>query len=186
MLAGGVGLAVALTRRPKIGAGTRLLVIGDSLEQGLDPHLKQLAAEAAVPYLGRGVLGSRIDQWAKSEWLDTYLEEFQPTLIVVSLGTNDAYLSGDVWLKQAPALTALLSKLRALAPEADIVWIGPPTLPATYAGKGVDESFLGRLADDAPNYFDSTELSIPRGPDELHPTAAGYAGWAGAIWNWLT
>jgi lysophospholipase L1-like esterase len=199
LLAGGVGLAVALKRRPKIGAHTRLLVIGDSLAMGLDPHFKQLAAEAGVAYLGRGVSGSRIDQWAKSQWLDTYLEEFQPTLVLVSLGTNDAYLGGDVWDKQAPALEALLAKLKSFPNKyvndspgahysagAEIVWIGPPALPQTYSGKQLDESFLDALADAPPYYFDSAELSIPRGPDGLHPTAAGYAGWAGAIWSWLT
>ena len=37
-----------------------------------------------------------------------------------------------------------------------------------------------------PFYFQSTELDIPRSPDGLHPNAAGYAGWSGAIWRWLS
>ncbi len=35
-------------------------------------------------------------------------------------------------------------------------------------------------------YFHSEKLEMPRGPDNLHPTARGYAGWAGAIWHWLS
>jgi lysophospholipase L1-like esterase len=35
------------------------------------------------------------------------------------------------------------------------------------------------------DYFPSDQLAIPRGPDGIHPTARGYAGWAGAIWQWL-
>jgi len=35
-------------------------------------------------------------------------------------------------------------------------------------------------------YFPSQRLTIPRGADQLHPTARGYAAWAGAIWQWLS
>jgi lysophospholipase L1-like esterase len=199
LIAGGIGLARVLTSRPKITHHTRLMLIGSSTAQGLNPHFKQLAAEARIPYLGRGVSGSRIDQWATSQWLDTYLAQFQPTLVLVALGTNDAYMGGDVWAKQSGALQKLLKKLGTFSNKyvndkaglhysagAEIAWIGPPTLPEIYAGRRPDPAFLEALADAVPNYYDSTDLNIPRAPDQLHATAAGYAGWAGAVWNWLT
>jgi lysophospholipase L1-like esterase len=176
------------------------MAIGDSFMVGLSPHLGQMAKEQKLPYLGRGVSGSRIDQWAKSEWLETYLDDFQPTIVLVSLGTNDAYIEGDVWDKQKERFDALIAKLKTFpnrfsndeaggdyyAAGAEIIWIGPPTLPAIYSGRAPDLAFVNQLRQAAPNYFDSAELSIPRGPDGLHPTAAGYAGWAGAVWSWLT
>jgi lysophospholipase L1-like esterase len=175
----GIGLAALATRRPKITGATRLLLFGDSLAVGLDPHMRQLAAEVGVEaYTGRGVVGSRIDQWDDSAWLDETLASFQPTLILVSLGTNDEATSPGAVERQEPHLTALLDKLHASG--AEIVWIGPPSLP--FPRQGVADMIRASV----PYYFDSEQLDIPRSPDHLHPNAAGYAGWAGAIWRWLT
>ena len=69
-----------------------------------------------------------------------------------------------------------------------IAWIGPPTLnnpPSPGISKMIQDSAGSALA---PRYyyFHSERLSLPRGPDGLHPTARGYAGWAGAVWHWLS
>ena len=47
---------------------------------------------------------------------------------------------------------------------------------------------LTRLQQGVPatDYFHSEKLEIPRGPDGIHSTPRGYAGWAGAIWRWLS
>lgn len=183
LIAGGIGLAAAATRRPKVTDRSRVLVFGDSLAVGLNPQLKQLANETGVEaYAGKGVVGSRLDQWAKDNWLDGWLDQqladFHPTLILVSLGTNDEDLGAGAATRQAPYLEKLLDKLAASG--ADVVWIGPPTLP--FPRQGVADM----IRKDVPYYFESEWLDIPRGPDDLHPTAAGYAGWAGSIWQWLT
>jgi len=180
----GVGVIRVITAHPKLRADSRILLIGDSLAQGLNPQLKALARDERVTYEGRGISGSRIDQWAKNPWLDQTLASYQPTLILVSLGTNDAYMQGDVWERQRPALERLLDKLEASG--AEVVWITPPTLPVVHNGMRVDAGFLDTLSREAPNVFDSTALNIPRGPDGLHPNVAGLAGWAGALWAWLS
>lgn len=168
------------------------------MAQGLDPHMKSLAKDAGIPYFAAAVPGTRIDQWAASKKLEQYLDDFQPTMTLVVLGTNDAYMGGDVWEKQSPHMEALLEKLRtfsnanvndAAGPHYalgnEIVWIGPPTLPLKHSAYHVDPLFLEALSETAPHYFNSAELEIPRGPDNLHPTAAGFAGWAGRIWSSL-
>lgn len=175
----GVGLVAAVSRRPKVSEKSRVLLIGDSMAVGLDPHMRELAGEAGVEaYAGRGITGSRIDQWARSAWLDSELESFRPTLVLVSLGTNDEALSGDAAARQEPFLDELLAKLHESG--AEVVWISPPTLP--FEGHGVSELIESKV----PFYFPSTSLEIPRSPDNLHPNAAGYAGWSGAIWRWLS
>jgi lysophospholipase L1-like esterase len=181
LLAGGVGLVRAARSHPKLGETSRVLLIGDSLAQGLSPHLSGLATEARLPYVGAGVSGSRIDQWVTSQWLRSTLADFGPTLILISLGTNDAY-SGGTAEQVSQYAAELLTQLPAAA---DIVWIGAPLLPRQSAGHSIDLGVIEAIAAQAPHYFDSQELDIPRGPDGLHPTAAGYAGWAGALWEWL-
>jgi len=179
LIAGGVGLVAAATRRPKVSEKSRVLLIGDSMAVGLNPHMRELAIEAGVDgYFGRGVSGSRIDQWAASAELDKDLEDFHPTLILVALGTNDEALGEGAADRQELYLEELLEKLYATG--ADVVWIGPPSLP--FVRHGVSDL----IRDKSPFYFESESLDIPRGPDRLHPSAAGYAGWSGAVWRWLS
>lgn len=179
LIVGGVGLLRSATARPRVGPTTRLLVIGDSLAVGLQPHLRQLSEEAGVAdYSARGLVGSRLDQWARDPWLAAELVRFRPTLVLVSLGTNDAAIGPDAAERQQDALVELVGKLRESG--ADIAWVGPPTLP--FPDGGIPDLIRGQVK----AYFPSEDYEIPRAPDELHPTASGYAGWAGAIWQWLT
>jgi len=183
-LVAGVGV-VRLMSGPRIRRGLRILLIGDSLGVGTAPHFAALAKEAGAEFKSIAITGSRIDQWASSKELPKILASFQPDLVLVSLGTNDAYMRGpDVIAQQHAALLQLLEVLRGR----DIVWIGPPTLPAA-ATPGIVpmiQDAAGTALAPRFFYFHSERLQIPRGPDHLHPTVRGYAGWAGAIWHWLS
>jgi lysophospholipase L1-like esterase len=156
-----------------------------------------------VPFVALSKPGTRIDQWAESVTLDDTLRDFQPTLVLVSLGTNDAYQGAGGWAREHAAFEALLTKLKQFSNKyangedpahgpyfsagAEVIWIGPPRLPPkSLVGSPIDPAFLDELANAAPNYFHSEQLDIPKGPDGIHPTASGYAGWAGALWNWLS
>lgn len=174
-----VGLVRVLTA-PRIRPGrSRLFVVGDSMAVGLTPHLKALSQESKVAIESLAKQGTRIDQWAHSKVLQDKLTKFQPTLILVVLGTNDEYLGQGAAERQAPYLKDLLKNLERTG--ADVVWVGPPALSRS---SGIAELVRSQVPDS--RYFPSETLQIPRGPDQLHPTARGYAGWAGAIWRWLS
>lgn len=180
---GGVGVLKILTKRPKLTENSRVLVIGDSLARGMTIHFHQLAEEAEIELMAIAQNGTRTEQWAHSEELAAALIEFDPTLVLVSLGTNDAYAArspADV-AEDVKTLVEMIEET-----SAQVVWIGVPTLPAVSAGAHLNEDVLDAIRQTAPNYYDSTELNIPRAPDQIHPTVNGYAGWAGAIWNWLS
>jgi len=188
----GAGLAKALIQ-PRIRRGDRILLVGDSLAVGLAPHLAALAKDTGASFQALATVGTRIDQWADSDALTKALDAVQPTLVLISLGTNDEYLQGDAVARQRPYLEKLLQKIEqyshkqdyGLGPDA-IVWIGPPTLPKPTVGivAMVQEAAAGLRP--RISYFPTQTLTIPRGPDHIHPTARGYAGWAGALWQWLS
>ena len=182
LLAGGIGVAKIVTAHPKVRDDTRLLLIGDSLAQGLSPHLKELATDERIPHLGAGVSGSRVDQWIDSQWLASALDEFGPTLVLISLGTNDAYSN----FSPEQVVEHVRSLLARIPEDVEVVWVGVPGLPGSYSGRSPNVDMLEGIEDEAPYYYESHELEIPRGPDALHPTARGYAGWAGDLWDWLT
>jgi len=193
VLMAGIGM-VRLLSGARIRKGMRALLIGDSLAVGMAPFFSVLAKEAGVDFKALATVGTRIDQWASSAELKQLLGTFQPQLILVSLGTNDSFMQGgDVVQKQQAQLEKLLAILTqwpragGIGPE-HIVWIGPPVLPNPPnlgIAKMIQDN-AGSALSPHYSYFHSERLQLPRGPDKLHPTARGYAGWAGAVWHWLS
>jgi lysophospholipase L1-like esterase len=186
IVAGGIGVAKVVSR-PLIKRGGRLLLVGDSLSVGLAAPLKALALESGVDWRYVGETGTRIDQWAsgvQGAKLDALLASFHPTLVLISLGTNDEALkkynaSTDVLAKQKPYVQKLLEKIRASGAEA--AWIGPPTLDFQIPEfRAWLKAEIGQR-----HWFPSDKYDIPRQPDRIHPTIKGYAGWSGLIWQWI-
>ena len=174
----GMGLVRAL-RPSRLKPGeSRIMLVGDSLAVGLSTPLGALSKDAKILFDPLATVSTRIDQWAQSGTLVDHLASFKPTLVLVSLGTNDEYLSGDAVSRQRPYLEQLLSRFQGT----DVVWIGPPTLPKPT--NGIVPMLQARLP--SSHYFPSHTLTIARGPDQIHPTAKGYAAWAGALWQWLS
>ena len=194
---GGAALGlVSLLGPPTLRAGDRVLLIGDSLAVGLAAPLGALAGDAGIAFQSLATVGTRIDQWAQNPALPALLASFQPTVVLVSLGTNDSYMQPspgeDIGVRQAPYLEQLLETLEAARPRA-IVWLSPPTLPAAAVSLGpvmrlIESEHAVRFPEIKPRvaFFPSQSLVLPRGPDGIHPTPRGYAAWAGAIFQWLT
>ncbi len=184
-----VGL-VDLFSGPSLKAGDRVLLVGDSLAVGLTVPCGSLAREHGITFKALAIVGTRIDQWASSSDLAQTLATFQPTIVIISLGTNDAYMMGppDPGQRQAPYLDKLLSLLESAVPRA-IVWLQPPTLPPAATALASIRTLIdsARRRVRTPVFvFQTQKLSLPRGPDGIHPVASGYAQWAGALWQWLT
>ncbi len=161
-----------VTSKKRIFPGARILLVGDSLAVGLGVPMTKMASDFGASLSKGGIVGTTISDWDKSVMTQS---DPPPTLVLLSIGTNDMKMSSPAGEKQH--LTSLLSKLGSGG--ADVVIIGPPTMP--FPDRGVREM----LASSGASIFPSEALSIPRGPDGIHPTAKGYSGWAGAIWSWL-
>lgn len=185
MLVAGVGLVkAASSNKPDepekpvpppapVGPGSRVLLVGDSLAQGLALPMKQLATEAGAVFASDGRLGTLIGQWASNSWLGADLAASKPTHVLVSLGTNDMLLTDPS--TETAALSKLVAVLRASG--ASLLWILPPSMP--FPDRGV----RALIASSGLPLFRSDLLSIPRGPDGIHPTASGYAGWSAQIFK---
>lgn len=182
---GGVA-AASFFGTPNIRPGQKVFLLGDSLAVGLSTPLSQIAKDHKVGFQSMAVSGTRIDQWANNAAMYQTVRDFQPDLILVSLGTNDEYMQLDARSKQAAPLRKLLGELRSVAP---VVWIGPPRLPQSggYAWKGTNGA-IPLIRENVPSshYFPSHTLEIPRAPDQLHPSVRGAAGWAGKIWEFIS
>lgn len=158
---------------PLAGPSDRVLLVGDSLAVGLNGPMKKLAVAQGNPYQGKGVSGSRIDEWSK-KYLDPELA-FDPTVVLVSLGTNDMKMADPVG-QQTKHVQAILDKARAKG--ARVVWILPPPMP--FDDKGVRAMVVGAAPDGAVN---GEALDLERAGDGIHMTPNGYAAFADAVWS---
>jgi hypothetical protein len=158
---------------PFLGPGARILLVGDSLAQGLGPPLKQLAIDNGFAFQVDGRQGTRIVDWATQPWLQQDLTTFKPTLVLVSLGTNDMRLKDPSTEKTS--LMKLVQKLQGVR----TLLLAPPTMPFP------DSGVRPMLSATGLPLFHSETLTIPRSTDGIHPTVVGYAGWAGVLWSRL-
>lgn len=185
LAAGAAALFIASRSRARAAdrrtpaAASRIALIGDSLAVGLGPLLGKLAQADGVVFQHEGHVGTRARQWAThaaacghcGDWLDS----MRPTLALVSLGTNDVASSMTA---EAPFYAQIRDRIRALG--ASVLWLAPPRIER--AGLVAVRKVIDGLG---VTTFHTELLTIPLGPDGIHPTAAGYSAWADAIWRYL-
>lgn len=175
------------TPKPSGPKGTplqRVLLVGDSMGQGLTAPLKALVEANGGVFSASAKQSTRIDQWASSSTevgasLEERLVAFKPTVVIVALGTNDEYMTTSAVAKQATHVETIQKKVAASG--AALLWIGPPSLPKPT--NGITPMLAQRVGE---SFFHSEQLSIPRIGDQIHPTTPGYKQWAAAFWAWLT
>ena len=188
--------------RPVVWPQERVLLIGDSLAVGLeDPMEKALRARNVGAFKSIAVGGTMINQWAWSgshphaRSLDAALAEFQPTLVLISLGTNDEASRGVVDHKGDPAVPPYgpgfsvahqrkdsIPKLASKLAGVRSVWIGPPVTGRWEP----DRAFRNLIAATWPGrYFNTEQITLAKQPDDLHLSGSGYRVWNDAIVTWL-
>jgi len=167
----------------------RILLVGDSLAVGLSNPLSEIAQSHGTEVKADGRTGTTAHDWVRGGWLAQDVASFNPDLILISLGTNDA--AGDL-SAFGPNVTTLIDQ--ATSKGGKLAWIGPPyfapTLPNFPAGnvERMRQTLLDTLSPRGINLFRSdaggAERDYARAADKLHMTPAGYADWAKAIASW--
>ena len=187
----------------------RVLVIGDSLAVGAQPLLKSaMQARGMDAFSGIAVGGTNILQWSDNNYaegkaLEAALATFRPTLVLISLGTNDEATRGYLnWRKQpwdaddlahnrvGPNFSVARQRARAIARLArklsgtKSVWIGPPASdPSIWP---MDREFRDLLANTWQGRYFNTEAVAPaKGGDGIHFTGRGNRTWVDAIMAYL-
>lgn len=159
-------------RAPRVGVrqGGRVLLLGDSIAQGLAVPLNRLSTDARATLAVSAKSGTTIAAWAT-------MQPPRCDVALVSLGTNDMKLADPT--VERSKLEALMVRLREAATR--VVWIAPPPMP--FPDRGVRQMIAAAAAANGVELFPSVD--VQRGPDLIHPTASGYAALAGLVWRWL-
>jgi lysophospholipase L1-like esterase len=180
----------------------RVLLFGDSLSVGLGPHLERLFRDREVmAFKNIGVGGTMINHWTwpgsftYARDLERELEVFKPTIVLVSLGTNDEAFRGTVDhrgrpIKKPYGPTFSVARLRAES-LAEIskklthiprhVWLIPPVTTRWRA----DITFRSNIKSWGGGYLEAEPFHLPKQSDRLHISDRGNRLWADKIIKYL-
>jgi len=198
-------------RTPLDYPNERVLLIGDSLatQPGIGSRLSSgLQSRGVGAFQNISVGGTNILQWsdnryAEGQAMERALADFRPTLVLISLGTNDEASRGyknwrgrdwdaddlaanrvgpnaDIAAQRRSAIERLARKLSGVKS----VWLGPPASdPSLWP---MDRKFRSLLADTwGQRYFNTEAVAPAKGSDGIHLSGSGYQTWANAILAFL-
>ena len=160
------GLMYLKLRRAPAPKGSKILLFGDSLMEGIGPKLAAALSVAGYEPVVRAVRGSTAAGWLSQ--MNDLLASVGPSLVIVSLGTNDAV---------AKDATSLLSLLNQLSAYGEVVALRPPPMPFDTSDvlAAIETSGVPSL----PGHMEH------RADDGVHFTPDGYAMWATEIFEGL-
>ena len=151
----------------------RILILGDSMLDGLLPRLADYAVENRHSLNAVIWYGSRTIDWARGSRLSDALRDYRPTFVFVVVGSSEL-TTRDVE-KRAPAVRRILETIG----ERKLVWVGPPNWRSDTGIGALLEREVG-----AQRYFRSLDLSFERKRDGIHPTLASSQKWLDAVALW--
>lgn len=152
----------------------RILIVGDSMIEGLLPRLADYAAENGHSVSAVIWYGSRTIDWARGSRLSDALRDFRPTFVVFVVGSSEL-TTRDIEKRSG----AVRQMLKAVG-ERKWIWVGPPNWRTDTGLGAMLERELG-----PGRYFRSRELSFERKRDGIHPTLAASQRWMDAVAEWL-
>jgi lysophospholipase L1-like esterase len=150
-----------------------VLLVGDSMAEGVGPWLKKKVETAGGRFIDGHERSSTIVWWQGSGKLRELLALHHPDIVFIALGSN------EIFLKQPELRVPLIKQMVEEIGARPSFWIGPPSWkPDTGLVHVIEENFQ------PGHFYNSNDLKVPRAADGKHPTAQGYGTWTELVWNW--
>jgi len=156
-------------------AAQRILIIGDSMLEGLNPRLAAYAKENGHTLNSVIWYSSTTEYWGTSDTLGVFLRQFKPTFIFISLGANELFVR-DIVKKRDSYVKNFLRQIGNIP----YVWIGPPNWKKD---TGINDLIAANIP--ASRFFISNGMSFNRQKDGAHPTHESAAKWMDSIARWM-
>lgn len=153
----------------------RILIIGDSMLEGLSPRLAAYAEHNSHKLFNVIWYSSTSKTWGTSTKLEQYISQFKPTYIFISLGANEMFIRNIIEQRDK-----YVKNILAQIGEIPYVWIGPPNWKDD---TGINE--LIGINVPAERFFLSKGMQFERASDNVHPTRKSAAEWMDSIVNWM-
>jgi hypothetical protein len=164
-------------KEASVKPGSTVLLLGDSLAVGMSREFEHKSRTAGYIPVTTAVVGTTTFQWIRK--IDDVLVTYRPSLVVVSLGTNDAVTYESI-ARNPDVYEAFVRRARAQG--AVVVWVGPPAISEQRIRHIEDTKKI--IRNSVPIYYDSSSLDIVL-TDGIHTTSKGYEKWMDEVWNWM-
>lgn len=151
-----------------------ILLIGDSMLEGLGPRLAAYAAHNGHTLYSVIWYSSTTSIWGQSDKLRRYISRLNPTYIFICLGANELFVK-DI-SRRKDHITSILDQIG----DIPYLWIGPPNWADD---TGINDLIAAATVDGA--YFRSKGMAFERGSDGAHPTPASASAWLDSIVRWM-
>lgn len=171
--------APTVTERPPLPKGTTVLHIGSSSAGALGVPLKAELERRGIQHVLHHKAATLIPEWTRRKMgLDALLGIYEPDLVLIGLGGNEALLEDPT--VRIDAIRRLVAKIG----DRPCVWIGTPRWKV-FEHTGILEVIRDHSA---PCFFiDSDRLApnLAAMGSGVHPTAAESRRWAQRVIAWL-
>ena len=182
-----VWVTLALAARPAMAqtaAPRRIALIGDSHvgndeANALGFQLAKLAKKRGIELRYEGHNSTRASHWLNRKKWASWVPGFDPQIVIINLGTNEAMLNKGVE-KNAASFQALADRLSDSG-RRRIVWVMPPRLTKPKYLESVWTAIRGLRG---VTLLDLSEISYPT-RDGTHLRLAKYRFWAADIFDKL-
>ena len=156
-------------------AAQNILIIGDSMLEGLNPRLAAYADKNGHTLHSVIWYSSTTKYFGESDTLKYFIRKYNPSFIFLSLGGNELFVR-DIIEKRDKYVKKILADIGNIP----YLWIGPPNWKQD---TGINELVKQNVP--AGNFFLSDGMTFERQKDGAHPTHASAALWMDSIARWM-
>jgi len=153
----------------------KILLIGDSMLEGLGPRLKDYTAQNHHDLKTVIWYSSSTEYFGRTDTLKYFINEYKPTFIMFVVGANELFVP-DIIRKRQGYVREILHQIDTI----NYVWIGPPNWKDD---TGINDLILNNVG--KARYFPSKNLNYDRTSDGAHPTRTSAAIWMDSIATWV-
>lgn len=152
-----------------------IMLFGDSMLEGLGPRLAAYADENGHTLYTVMWYSSTSEVWGKSDKLESYIKQLNPTYIILCLGSNELFVS-DIAEKRDKYVKKIISDIDTIP----YIWIGPPNWKRD---TGINDLIAANTPQGA--FFLSDGMTFERSKDGAHPTRSSAALWLDSVMRWM-
>ncbi len=159
---------------PTDSSSQTILLIGDSMTFNIALRMAQYAKQNGHTLHSVNWDSSNTKIWAESDTLDYFIRTLNPSIVFISLGSNELYFKNPESRK--PFIEKIVEKIGSRP----YVWIGPPNWKKD---SGINDLIENTVS--PKSFFRTDGMELARKKDKIHPTRKATALWVDSIMRWI-